>query len=735
MKNKLRSVRVTYSDGTVISTSMAAHLTDEQIKEYFKPGKQFNIGEGGKDKMAKVKSVEIMKTEKTLEQKIDEIKKGLSNPNIDPSTKAILEKALKNAESKLKPPTEKKTKSENSFKSLRTEDVFIGQVATGIVFADKTRNKNGDYATIAHVFNASDSASHEKILWHNPYTEKNIPEWLLAEIQNHLQKVKEKNKLHREAELLDKVKQQIFSINNFYEQEGREPKIEKADPYEWKLGVSLMNLRKLSGKNLEKMLPFDVYNLLSKKKEEPHKALLSILTTETKSIPHFFKDSEFEWIFEDEDENLVFKPEVIPFVIQNKKFVSILLKGLNIDLNANQIKDQVDEFLKMIYTRSSNNSSDYSIIVQNIYRGALHDAFIPISQRKNRIPLEIYKQIIETPIIRKGDGLAHLHYFSSSTDVWVMETDYGTGQQDFGIVDLFGEPELGYLSIKEIISTPMVELDFHFKPTPKEKILSIDIPAPAPTPAPKNPTYEVLTEKDSKHIGNALVRAIAQVFIDYGSEVEIDKISESIDYDKDLLTVKFELSKTYFGTASGISVEISVSLDDKYVITPVHFDCLAGVSMKEINSFVREKLDSSTDSRTKNDIYSIATFLGEESEKLVGKKVGVRTLNKLPDVEQDKLRTAYKKKVDENTLSRRESKTSETPKSKIRLTKFLKQNGVTQQMIDEINKTKQGVELYSIVIKGKETKHDKKRSALTAGKRLSRNGNIYYEYRIDRADN
>lgn len=40
----LRSVEVTYSDGTVIPTSMASNLTDEQIHEYFNVGKQFNIG-------------------------------------------------------------------------------------------------------------------------------------------------------------------------------------------------------------------------------------------------------------------------------------------------------------------------------------------------------------------------------------------------------------------------------------------------------------------------------------------------------------------------------------------------------------------------------------------------------------------------------------------------------------------------------------------------------------------
>jgi hypothetical protein len=42
--SNLRAIRVTYSDGTVISTDMAANLTDEQMLAYFKVGKTFNLG-------------------------------------------------------------------------------------------------------------------------------------------------------------------------------------------------------------------------------------------------------------------------------------------------------------------------------------------------------------------------------------------------------------------------------------------------------------------------------------------------------------------------------------------------------------------------------------------------------------------------------------------------------------------------------------------------------------------
>lgn len=42
--SKLRSVTVKYADGTVINTNMAAHLTDEDIRNYYKVGKLFNLG-------------------------------------------------------------------------------------------------------------------------------------------------------------------------------------------------------------------------------------------------------------------------------------------------------------------------------------------------------------------------------------------------------------------------------------------------------------------------------------------------------------------------------------------------------------------------------------------------------------------------------------------------------------------------------------------------------------------
>ena len=56
----LREVRVTFSNKQVIETNMAAGLTNAQIRNYYKKGKQFNVG-NVRDRMAKVKKVEILK--------------------------------------------------------------------------------------------------------------------------------------------------------------------------------------------------------------------------------------------------------------------------------------------------------------------------------------------------------------------------------------------------------------------------------------------------------------------------------------------------------------------------------------------------------------------------------------------------------------------------------------------------------------------------------------------------
>ena len=59
---RLRSIIVTYDDGSVIPTSMAAHLTDKEMLDYFAVGKPFNIGSGERDHVVCVAKAEIINT-------------------------------------------------------------------------------------------------------------------------------------------------------------------------------------------------------------------------------------------------------------------------------------------------------------------------------------------------------------------------------------------------------------------------------------------------------------------------------------------------------------------------------------------------------------------------------------------------------------------------------------------------------------------------------------------------
>lgn len=65
LENKLRTVKVEFQNGDSLTTNMAAHLTDDEINNYYKPGKLFNLGVGGKDKMVKVKKAIILENKNT----------------------------------------------------------------------------------------------------------------------------------------------------------------------------------------------------------------------------------------------------------------------------------------------------------------------------------------------------------------------------------------------------------------------------------------------------------------------------------------------------------------------------------------------------------------------------------------------------------------------------------------------------------------------------------------------
>ena len=56
------SVKVEFDNGETIETEVADNATDEDIKNYYSKGKEFNLGQGGRDRMAKVKSVSVTRS-------------------------------------------------------------------------------------------------------------------------------------------------------------------------------------------------------------------------------------------------------------------------------------------------------------------------------------------------------------------------------------------------------------------------------------------------------------------------------------------------------------------------------------------------------------------------------------------------------------------------------------------------------------------------------------------------
>lgn len=57
----MKTVKVTFSNNDSIITDMNPRLTDQEIKDYYKIGRPFNIGSGENDNIQTVYKVEILK--------------------------------------------------------------------------------------------------------------------------------------------------------------------------------------------------------------------------------------------------------------------------------------------------------------------------------------------------------------------------------------------------------------------------------------------------------------------------------------------------------------------------------------------------------------------------------------------------------------------------------------------------------------------------------------------------
>lgn len=92
-----------------------------------------------------------------------------------------------------------------------------------------------------------------------------------------------------------------------------------------------------------------------------------------------------------------------------------------------------------------------------------------------------------------GDqAVVHLHYFMGGADWWVTEKDVEGGTpQAFGLVDLGHGPELGYISIDELVSVRGMNLDLHWKPCTLAELRAKKAPPPKPVAPAPVPQYSL----------------------------------------------------------------------------------------------------------------------------------------------------------------------------------------------------------------------------------------------------
>ena len=92
--------------------------------------------------------------------------------------------------------------------------------------------------------------------------------------------------------------------------------------------------------------------------------------------------------------------------------------------------------------------------------------------------VKLAETINNMPVTYKTDGqgdeaIVHLHYFRGNMDWYITEKDMGDEQiQAFGLADLgMGHPELGYISIEELVANG-IELDLYWTPSTHDRINS-----------------------------------------------------------------------------------------------------------------------------------------------------------------------------------------------------------------------------------------------------------------------
>lgn len=99
-----------------------------------------------------------------------------------------------------------------------------------------------------------------------------------------------------------------------------------------------------------------------------------------------------------------------------------------------------------------------SDIAKSTDRQAIFDLIGILAHRVERMPVTYGQDGL-------GDkAIAHLHYFQGGADFYITEKDVENEQlQAFGLVDLGRGPELGYISIVDLIKNN-IEIDLHYEP-------------------------------------------------------------------------------------------------------------------------------------------------------------------------------------------------------------------------------------------------------------------------------
>lgn len=118
------------------------------------------------------------------------------------------------------------------------------------------------------------------------------------------------------------------------------------------------------------------------------------------------------------------------------------------DLKYKSIPEKVKEFMPLHQQKTVNsNIKEFQDAIENLV-----------------------ESISKLPITYETEGqgdkaIAYLHYFHGSQDWYITEQDMEKQQiQAMGLVNMFGDFELGYVNIEELKASNKVELDFHWTP-------------------------------------------------------------------------------------------------------------------------------------------------------------------------------------------------------------------------------------------------------------------------------